>query len=200
MIAGIITTPNRQQYLTGLVPQISPFVDKLTIFCDTKRQGHTFNLRRCMKELLEGAGKDEPVLIMMDDVTTVPDWFDRYHRLQEQVPSDIYVFFTRRPHLIKYEQQGYFKGSPARGFYDHAVIYKNQHALIQRIDQWFELRGKQVIKPEHRQRHYDVVIQEFLIDNKIEWVTTIPCLFEHIGEVSTLGHDIGKAISFIGDK
>ena len=200
MIAGIITTPNRQQYLTSLVPQISPYVDKLTIFCDLQRQGQPYNMRRCMKELLGSAQPNEPVLIMTDDVKTVPDWKARFERLQAEVASDIYVFFTRRPHLIKYETQGYYKGSPLRGFYDQAVIYINQPDLVTQIDKWFEWRGKQVIKPEWRQRHYDVVIQDYLIDNKIEWVTTVPCLFEHVGEVSSLGHDIGKAISFIGDK
>ena len=199
MIAGVITTPNRQQYLTTLVPQISPFVDRFTIFCDTQRQGQVFNMRRCMKEMLESAKPDEPVLIMTDDVITVPDWHERFMRLRAEVPSEIYTFFTRRPHLIKYAEQGYYKGMPPRGFYDQAVIYINQHDLITRIDQWFEWRGKTVIQPEHRQRHYDVVVQEYLIDNNIEWVTTIPCLFEHVGEVSSLGHNVGKAIAFVGD-
>jgi hypothetical protein len=62
-----------------------------------------------------------------------------------------------------------------------------------------ELRGKSVI-PEMRQRHYDVIVQEYLIDNDIEWVTAIPTLFEHIGDVSSLGHNVGKSISYIGDK
>ena len=200
MIAGIITTPNRQQYLAQLVPQIAPYVDKLSIFCDQQRQGQPYNMRRCMKELLESAKQDEPVLIMTDDVKTVPDWKVRFNKLRAEVPCDIYVFFTRRPHLIKYLEQGYYKGTPARGFYDQAVIYINQHNLVTEIDKWFEWRGKQVIKPEWRQKHYDVVIQDYLIDNKKEWVTTVPCLFEHIGEVSSLGHDIGKAIAFVGDK
>lgn len=199
MIAGVITTPNRQQYLTKLVPQISPFVDKFLIFCDTQKQGHTWNLRRCMETVLTMANENEPALIMMDDVTTVPDWHERFLRLRAEVPSDIYTFFTRKRSMAQYENQGYYKGLPLRGFYDHAVIYYNQKDLIRNIDKWFAWRGKDII-PEKRARHFDVIIQEYLIDNKIEWVTTVPCLFDHVGEVSTLGHDIGRAISFVGDK
>ena len=198
MIAGVITTPNRQQYLYNLIPQIAPYVDKFLIFNDTNRQGQVYNQRRCLGTILPMAEQDEPVLVMTDDVTTVPDWKARFEALQREVPNDIYTFFTRKRNLAKYEG-GYVKGCIPRGFYDQAVIYINQHDLIPRIDKWMELRGKSVI-PEMRQRHYDVIVQEYLIDNGIEWVTAIPTLFEHIGDVSSLGHNVGKSISYIGDK
>lgn len=199
MIAGVITTPNRQQYLYELIPQIAPHVDKYFIFNDTQRQGQVFNLRRCMATVLPLAKPNEPVLITTDDVTAVPDWKERFARLRQQVDSPIYQFFTRQRHLLKYRDQGYAKGIFKRGFYDQAFILINQHDLIPKIDAWFESRGR-TIMPEARQKHYDVVIQEYLVDNEIEWVVTVPTLFEHVGDLSTLGHSVGASICFAGDQ
>lgn len=199
MIAGVITTPNRQQYLYDLIPQIAPYVDKFFIFNDTQRQGHVFNLRRCMATVLPLAKENEPVLIMADDVTAVADWKNRFAQLRQEVDSPIYQFFTRQKHLLKFKEKGYAQGIFKRGFYDHAFILINQQDLIPKIDTWFETRGKDLI-PEPRQKHYDVIIQEYLIDNQIEWVITVPTLFEHIGEISTLGHNIGGSICFAGEE
>ncbi len=198
MLAGVITTPKRQNYLYDLIPMIAPEVDKFFIFNDIQHQGQVFNLRRCMATLLPMAKQNEPVLIMTDDVMTTPDWKARFEKIHLEAKHDIYTFFTRRPNHAKFAEQGWGKGVFPRGFYDQAVIYINQQDLIPKIDKWFEERGKEIM-PLARQKHYDVVIQDYLVDNNIEWVVTVPTLFEHVGDVSVLGHSIGRSINYAGD-
>ena len=53
--------------------------------------------------------------------------------------------------------------------------------------------------PEARQKHFDVVVQDYLVDTERPWTVTVPTWFEHIGEQSSLGHSIGKSILFAGD-
>ena len=52
---------------------------------------------------------------------------------------------------------------------------------------------------KHRQKHHDVVIQDYFVDNNIPWTITIPTLFEHTGVVSSLGHDVGQSILYKGN-
>jgi len=199
MIAGIITTPNRQQYLYDLVKVICPFVDKLYIFNDKEHKGHTDNMKKCMTTCLHKARVNEPVLIMCDDVTTIPEWYRYFTELHNKAQHDIYTFMSRQSRLFTEEniQRGYVKGLFSRGFYDHAVMYINQFDLVERIDRWFMEKGKDQI-PLVRQNHYDVIIQEYLIDTKREWVLTIPTLFDHIGGESNLSHDIGGSVNYLG--
>jgi hypothetical protein len=198
MIAGIITTPKRQQYLMDLIKVIAPQVDKLIIYNDEEKRGHTWNYKRCVKETTALAKPNEPVLIMTDDVITVPDWRKRFEDLQKEIPNEIYTFFTRQKNLLKHSDKGFYKACIPRGFYDQAIVYINQQDLMDNVDEWFIKKGQFII-PEKRAKHFDVVIQSYLIDIGQEWVVTVPTLFDHIGAVSTLGHNIGGSIAYIGD-
>jgi hypothetical protein len=101
--------------------------------------------------------------------------------------------------MVKHSQVGYAKGCFARGFYDQAVMYINQQDLIDNVEKWFDERGRTLID-EKRAKHFDVVLQDYLIDIGHEWVVTIPTLFDHVGERSTMGHDVGGSVIYIGAK
>ena len=92
-------------------------------------------------EMLLLAKKDEPVLIMTDDVTTVPDWRERWEKIHEAAGSEIYCLFTRKRHLFKEEnlKRGFVTGVHLRGFYDQATIYINRPSLINDVIKWFNL-------------------------------------------------------------
>lgn len=199
MKAGIITTPDRD-YIHGLTPSIISYVDELHIFNDAERRGIQFNWERCLDTVLKRADKNEPCLFMTDDVVTVPDWYERFNELREKLGNEpkLYTFMARQKHLLKYKEQGYFYGIQKRGFYDHAFVVIGMPNLVEDIREWFDRRGKDII-PEKRQKHYDVVIQDYFVDNNIPWVITIPTLFNHIGDKSALGHNIGGSICYIGE-
>ena len=200
MIAGIITVPERQKELETLKKLIEPKVFKLATFIDEEHRGHWFNLSRCMKLMFDMAEKDEPVLIMTDDVTTVPDWYERWEAIHKKARNNIYVMMARQKHLFSKEniKRGYFTGLQLRGFYDHAVIYINQKDLMSRVMNWFDNGGCELPRVKNRTKHLDVVIQEYLLYNKIPWTITIPTLFDHIGK-STIGHNVGSSPLFIGN-
>jgi hypothetical protein len=201
MIAGIITTPNRQIYLKELVGLIAPQVDKLTIFNDEFMQGHTYNLGRAMHELLSTAKTGEQVLIMCDDVTTVPDWKQRFEAIHAEANGDIYCLFNRKPSVFTEDnlKRGWTKGVFLGGYYDHATIFINQQELSEEIRTWFALSGKYSMDSK-KQKHFDNVIQQYLVEHGKEWVVTTPTLFDHIGEKSTLGHNIGGSKFYVGKK
>ena len=112
---------------------------------------------------------------------------------------DLYVLFTRKPNLVKPDivRRGWTKGLFPRGYYDQAVIFINRPTFAADVDGWFETIGKTKITPQ-RAKHYDVVVQEYLINTKQEWVVTVPTLFDHVGKISTLGHDVGPSALFAG--
>lgn len=196
MKAGIVTIPNtRDVYLYPLIDVLEQSGCEVKLFVDYNRQGHTWNLQQALEGMLDDAGKDEPVLITMDDVITKPKWINDWREIHSETKTDLYSLFTRRPHLKKFASQGFYKGVVKRGFYDHASIYINQQGLNKRVQDWLQKEGKEFI-PEKRRSHYDVCVQDYFVYNNTEWTTAVPCLFEHIGDVSTLGHNIGKAISY----
>ena len=196
MKAGIVTIPNkRDTYLYPLIDVLEKSGCEVKLFVDYHRQGHTFNFQQALEGMLDSAGKDEPILITMDDVITDVNWIADWKEIHQEAQTELYSLFTRRPHLRKYESQKYYKGVVKRGFYDHASIYINQQGLNRRVQNWLQNEGKKFI-PEKRRNHYDVCVQDYFVYHNIEWTTPVPCLFEHIGDISTLGHNIGKAISY----
>lgn len=200
MRAGIVTIPNkRDAYLYPLIDVLEESGCKVELFVDYNRKGHTWNYQQALEGMLDNAGKDEPVLITTDDVITKPEWLDDWKKIHSETKTDLYSLFTRRPHLRKYESVGYYKGVVKRGFYDQASIFINQQGLNKKIQDWLQVEGK-IFIPEKRRRHYDVCVQDYFVFHLMEWTTAVPCLFEHIGDISTLGHNIGKAICYKYEK
>ena len=205
MIAAIYTIPKRFELMRALKDKIKPSVDEVRIFMDGDYRGNWWNHQRTLSEMLPLAKNDEPVLIMTDDVTTVPDWRERWEKIHEAAGSEIYCLFTRKRHLFKEEnlKRGFVTGVHLRGFYDQATIYINRPSLINDVIKWFNETGKQT-KPflpplEKRGNHLDVVIQEYLVAHNIEWTVTVPTLFDHLQVGSSLGHDIGGSPLYIGN-
>lgn len=189
-------------YVKRLVDSLGSGID-IKLFVDTppyNLEGNWWNHRRMFKEMLEGAKIDEPILLMCDDVETIPNWREYWERIHKKAKSEIYCLFNRQRHLFKGDNvdKGYVTGCHKRSFYDQAVIYINQQELPSKVDEWFESRGKHIIN-KCRQKHFDVVIQEYLVDNGIEYTILTPSLFEHIGEKSSLGHKVGKSYQYLGN-
>ena len=85
-----------------------------------------------------------------------------------------------------------------RGWYDQASVFINQQDLPSKVENWFQTRGRHIMN-KHRQKHHDVVIQDYFVDNNIPWTITVPTLFEHTGVVSSLGHNVGQSILYTGN-
>lgn len=201
MIAGVITVPSRKTALEELRSLIEPSVDRFEVFTDEFRQGHWFNYARCMTAMLDKAGKDEPVLILTDDATTVPDWRDNWERIHKRAQNNIYVLFNRQRHLFNAQNitRGYVTGCQLRGYYDQATIFINQQGLMTNVLNWFHSEGYLHPRVYKRQKHLDVVVQEYLITHNMPWTMTIPTLFDHKPIKSTLGHDVGASPLYIGN-
>lgn len=200
MRAGIITIPNRNQYLMPLLDVLQQNNIDCRLFVDYNRRGAFWNYFRMFKEMLESAEKDEPILLCTDDVITTNNFLELFNNLHQKAKSNLYTFFTRQKHLLKSDiiKKGYVTKVQKKGWYDQASVFINQQDLPYKIEKWFNERGKHIMN-KHRQKHHDVVIQDYFVDNNIAWTITIPTYFEHTGVVSTLGHQVGKSILYIGD-
>lgn len=204
MIAGIMTIPERKDMLDNLIKKVSNKVRNLIIFCDDEHKGYEFNIKRMIKYMTDIAEIDEEVLLMTDDVDTVDDWKEYFYNLKNKVEKEtgekpqIYVFMARQRHLLKYKDVGYFYGIQRRGFYDHAFILINQKGIIDRVDDWFKNGGFEKIS-QKRRNHYDIVIQDYLVNTGQKFVITVPTLFNHIGKISSLKHIIGVSVCYLGD-
>lgn len=202
MKCGITTTGTRPQYLNPLIKILAPTVDSLRLFVDSERRGFSWNSARMYRTMLDQAKKDEPILFCTDDVITVPDWEARWRAIHAQAGSEIYVLGSLKRSLFKAEnmERGFFTGTPLRGFYDIAVIFINQQGLFGRVDKWLKAGGKDLPRVRKRLKHSDVMVQEYLIYNGIPWTTAIPCLFDHIGMVSSLNHSCGRCPEYVGNR
>ena len=106
MRAGIITIPNRSHYLNSLTDCLDENNIKYRLFIDYRKQGAFWNYMRMFKEMLENAEKDEPILLCTDDVITTYDFKARFEKLHVEANSELYTFFTRQRHLLKYKDVG----------------------------------------------------------------------------------------------
>ena len=201
MRAGVISVPSRQKYLNNLSNLITNQDVPLEVYLDTERKGQWYNYFRMFSQMLKKAGKDEPILLLEDDVITIPNWRKYWEKIHADAQNDLYVFYTKQRHLFKEEnlKRGYVTKVQARGFYVTAAIYINQQDLPDRVIDWFDKIGRFTLD-KNRQTHLDVVIQEYLISINKPWTITVPTLFQHIGYESTLGHKwVTGSPVYIGD-
>lgn len=202
MIAAVISVPQRAKSLAELRALIEPSVSSFQVFMDVCHQGHWWNYERAFRQTVDVAPPGTAVLLMTDDVTTVPDWRERWEAIHATAGGKIYTLFNRQRHLFKPENlaRGFVKGSFPRGFYDPATIFIDKPNLMAAAMRWFYLEGgREHPRVTKRRKHLDVVIQEFLILHHIEWTVTTPTLFDHKSIASTVGNKIGRSPCYIGD-
>ena len=203
MRAGVITIPSRRAEVEELRALIAPSVDSFEIFEDTAMKGHWFNYARCLEEMLNKARHKEPVLILTDDATTVPNWRQLWQQIHIKAQNNIYVLFNRKRNLLLNLEniaRGYVTGCHPRGYYDQATIFINHQGLTKKILNWFDLEGQYHPKVSRRKKHLDVVIQEYLILNGMQWTVSVPSLFDHRLVKSSLGHTVGGSPNYIGTR
>ena len=191
MIAGIIGVPKRAESIKNLSELIAPSVDRLEVFMDENYRGMTWNSMRAHSTLLSQAKLDEPVLIMTDDVTTVPDWRERWEKIHAEANDRIYCLYAAKRHLFKPQNlaRGWVKGHFRRCYYDPAVILVNQHDLVDRVEAWkLNWTPPSEWARKKSARWFDWRIQYYLEDRKIPFTITTPTLLDHLLIKSTLGH------------
>lgn len=199
MKVGICTIESRlDNYTKQLVDCLKPECSNIKLFIDKSKRGHFWNYRRMLKEMLTNAKKDEPILLCTDDVILPKGWKKYWENIHAKANNDIYGLFSRQRHLFNKEnlKRGYVTKCQKRGLYDQAIIYINQQQLPQQVDEWYarnyELMGK------HRRKHFDVVVQDAIVSTGKEYTILTPCLVNHIGVKSSLGHKVGGAVKYVG--
>lgn len=203
MRAGIMCVPKRVRLYSQLRKQLEADGIDVSLYVDHKREGGWNNFLRMMTEELDTAKPGELVFAFEDDVYTVPGWLDYFMAIHERAQGEIYVLYSRRPELATPEnfERRYVTGVLPRAYYTTACAYIDQHGLMDRMMSWLNSGGAETFVPRSRLRHWDIVLQEYLIAHDIPWTVLTPCLFQHNHEVpSTLGHSWSSGSQyFIGD-
>jgi hypothetical protein len=87
--------------------------------------------------------------------------------------------------------------TPARGWYDPAVVLIGQQQLGPAVERWMTEHYAQRADLQRRKaaEKWDLAVQAYLIAEGLEWITAQPSLFEHMPFRSTCGnYFIGGAL------
>ena len=200
MKAGIITINGREAYLTLLLELLKVNKIEYTLYVDIERNGHMWNYNRMFHDMLSKAKQNEPILLLADDVLIPTDFKNRFYEIHNKARNSLYCFFTRQRHLKKASiiNQGYVTSVQKGGWYDICGVFINQQELPKRVDKWYEDIGQHTMTKNWK-AHYDMRVQEYLVYYNIPWTISVPTLCEHVGDVSTLNHSIGKSILYVED-
>lgn len=201
MIAGILTTPERQQYLPDLLRHVTPHARITVIFNDTEHRGHWWNSERAIREISRAARPSEPALLCDDDLLPVADWHDRWQRIHTEAAAGAYTMFGRKKHVFTPAnlRRGWTYGAPYECWYGSAMILVDRPDLIDSVLAWYGNGGRDTM-PKARQTHLDMVFAHYFQATGEGYVITTPSLFEHVGVKSTLGHSIGRSFCWAGDE
>jgi hypothetical protein len=203
VIAAVMTTPHRQQYLPALLRILTPSVET-TIVCTHLPSVGTFLEQACRTwdTALRMAKPKEPVLICTDDVIAPRDWRERWEKMHAEACATRYALFTRQLTLMKPDNldRGWVLTSHGNSFYDPAVVMIDQPDWIARVMAWFNSPEGDVVK-DWRRDHHDKIFQAYINARHLSYVVATPSLFEHVGEVSNpnLKHKIGRSALYVGD-
>ena len=201
MIAGIMTTPRRGQYLPALLKVLTPSVETVIICSHLPSVGDFLTQAlRTYDAALSRAASGEPVLLCTDDVIAPPDWRERWEAIHAEARATRYALFTRHLRLATPENlaRGWVLTNHANSWYDQAQILIDHQDWVPRLRAWIE-GGGQV--PKGKVFHHDVIAQAYINERHLSYVVTMPSLFEHIGTISnpSLRHSVGKAAVYVGD-
>lgn len=125
------------------------------------------------------------LLVLEDDVIPTGDWEHRLYRVIEQVETcqpDPYILALYAPeeaHLSEPENGKLFVSYPASSFFGTQAIY-----YPEAVRQGFSTCLHENALVTFR-NHYDFLLRDYAEQEKVPMFAAIPCLFQHIGEVST---------------
>lgn len=200
MIAGVITTPDRQQYLPALLAAITPVAERVIVYNDQQHRGHWWNLSRAIREVTNLVQPGQPALVCCDDALPVEGWYDRWQAIHAEAGGRYYTMFGRKRHLFTPEnlRRGWVAGCFHECWYDHGMIFVKAPTFMDDALAWFAAGGEATM-PKARRTHLDMVMGHYLKATGQEYVVTTPTLFDHVGVESTLGHNIGGSYCWAGD-
>jgi hypothetical protein len=201
MIAGIMTTPTRPEYLLPLVERIYPSVEKLIICTHTPAIGTFWD--QCVRtwtECLAVAQPGEPVLMLNDDMICPWDWRERWEAIHAEAQATHYSLFSRQMVLFTplNVERGWVLTDHPNSWYETAQVLIDQPDWMPRVVGWWEARGK-AQAPTNRELSMDTVVQRYINAIRLPYVVTTPSLFEHVGKRSVLKHAIGQSVLYVED-
>ena len=194
---GIIAVKSRKQYVIKLLKEIGQSKEHHQfVYFDYKLQGHWWNLRRTLIDMIWSTPENELFLICCDDAKPCTNWIDRFTEIETSSKTMAYVLFTRKSNILTDAniKQGYYKGLVNSGFYDVATIFRNDRALLTDMIKWIDNQIKYAdIIPKKYLKHFDFCIQYYLNHHKIEVTIATPSLFNTRDIPSVIKHNCENA-------
>jgi hypothetical protein len=123
-------------------------------------------------------------LILEDDVIPAAGWGEMLHKTLEEIESQygeeyVLALFTCRTDFLQPVASNYYKRYPARGFFGTQAMYYPD-PLRAAFTEYLKSEGLDSFR-----KPYDFLLAEYLKRTGVPCFATTPCLFQHIGEVST---------------
>lgn len=124
------------------------------------------------------------LVIFEDDVVPATNWEDRLHRIIEQIEleqSGPYILSLYTARKLQAPQDGkYFVAYPPESFFGTQALYYPEPAR-EGFAKYLKRRGVD----SFRGRPYDFLLRDYARREGIPMFVALPCLVEHIGEIST---------------
>ena len=123
------------------------------------------------------------LLVFEDDVVTAAGWRDRLEAAIDQIESKYgrdYVLSLYHTHLLTRDYaEAFYSIYPLQGFFGTQAIFYPEQVRIG-FARYLKRNGV-----DSNRLPYDLLLKEFLAEQKIRLFATAPCLVQHIGTIST---------------
>jgi hypothetical protein len=124
------------------------------------------------------------LVVFEDDVIAARGWESRFHDTINQIEAvykrpfvlALYTALNIRPLL---DAQTYYVYYPVPFFYGTQAMYYPEKVRVEFAD-YLKRNGVASMRMP-----YDLLLREYLWQERIPLFATIPCLFQHVGEIST---------------
>ncbi len=196
----ITTTKTRHNYIYWMLEQLKEmwfWDDDIRIFDDDWTYWLIKNKQRCFRETLRVAKEvNWMALILEDDILFCEKFKQELVMAINNSWTPIISLFTRQKHIINKAYLWIAEWCFKRWFYEQAILWRDNFDLYEKCWEYYESNLKFTM-PIERQKHHDVILQDFMVENWIKWSITMPTLVEHIWVISSMKHQVWKSILFI---
>lgn len=175
---GILTVSGREKYLNKTLSMLN---ENLVVFKDIKplMRAHVYALRALQRK------QAEYILLFQDDIICARNLIPAVKLVLQMLTPPVLTLYNAKKQVVA--KEGIFSFSPKQ-FLGHLAVAIKHNVLQKYLAYLASFDFLQDLKDPRDVIHSDVLLQSFMIRYKIRPYIVSPCLVQHIGKKSTVGH------------
>jgi hypothetical protein len=177
---GMITVSGRESYAETTLNSLRNNIQNPTVLKDYGSclcQGHIL----CWEKLFSGS--PSYAILFQDDLIAARNTIPAMLKILEEKRPDFITFYTNKSEVMK--EAGY-NPIKAKSFCNEQAVAMSRDCFEQ-YDNW--VHGLKFMSlPATDWKHHDVLLRAFLEQSRFHPYAFIPCLVQHVGEISAMGN------------